>query len=88
MKKKRIVVKIGSSSLTNDRGEIDQEKFTDHVNALAELRKAGHEVLLVSSGAVAAGFGRLGYQYKTNYAKRKTGSGGCWAKLIDTIVYR
>ena len=61
MRKKRIVVKIGSSSLTNDRGEIDQEKFNDHVNALAELRKAGHEVLLVSSGAVAAGFGRLGY---------------------------
>jgi glutamate 5-kinase len=61
MRKKRIVVKIGSSSLTNDQGEIDQEKFTDHVNALAELRKAGHEVLLVSSGAVAAGFGRLGY---------------------------
>lgn len=61
MKKKRIVVKIGSSSLTNDHGEIDQEKFNDHVNALAELRLAGHEVLLVSSGAVAAGFKRLGY---------------------------
>lgn len=61
MKKKRIVVKIGSSSLTNDYGEIDQEKFNDHVNALAKLRQAGHEVLLVSSGAVAAGFKRLGY---------------------------
>lgn len=61
MKKKRIVVKIGSSSLTNDYGEIDQEKFQDHVDALAELRNNGHEVLLVSSGAVAAGFKRLGY---------------------------
>ena len=61
MGKMRIVVKIGSSSLTNVRGEIDQEKLDDHVNALAELRLAGHEVLLVSSGAVAAGFGRLGY---------------------------
>lgn len=61
MKKKRIVVKIGSSSLTNDNGEIDQEKFNDHVNALAALREEGHEVLLVSSGAVAAGFKRLGY---------------------------
>lgn len=61
MGKKRIVVKIGSSSLTNDRGEIDQEKFNDHVNALSALRLAGHEVLLVSSGAVAAGFARLGY---------------------------
>lgn len=61
MKKKRIVVKIGSSSLTNDRGEIDQEKFQDHVNAVAALRKAKHEVILVSSGAVAAGFAMLGY---------------------------
>lgn len=61
MMKKRIVVKIGSSSLTNENGEIDQVKFVDHVNALAELRSAGHEVLLVSSGAVAAGFKRLGY---------------------------
>ncbi|MBS4209962.1 glutamate 5-kinase [Bacillus sp. FJAT-50079] len=61
MRKKRIVVKIGSSSLTNDRGEIDQVKFQDHVNAVAALRKAKHEVILVSSGAVAAGFARLGY---------------------------
>lgn len=61
MGKKRIVVKIGSSSLTNDQGEIDQERLDDHVTALAELRKAGHEVVLVSSGAVAAGFARLGY---------------------------
>ena len=61
MEKKRIVVKIGSSSLTNSKGEIDQEKFDDHVEALAALREAGHEVLLVSSGAVAAGFSSLGY---------------------------
>ncbi len=61
MKKKRIVVKIGSSSLTNDDGEIDQIKFNDHVKALAKLRELEHEVLLVSSGAVAAGFKRLGY---------------------------
>ncbi len=61
MEKKRIVVKIGSSSLTNSQGEIDQEKFIDHVEALALLKQLGHEVLLVSSGAVAAGFSRLGY---------------------------
>ena len=61
MEKKRIVVKIGSSSLTNSKGEIDQEKFIDHVEAVSALREQGHEVLLVSSGAVAAGFSRLGY---------------------------
>ncbi|TXC90531.1 glutamate 5-kinase [Metabacillus litoralis] len=61
MDKKRIVVKIGSSSLTNAKGQIDQEKLSDHVQAVAALREFGHEVLLVSSGAVAAGFTHLGY---------------------------
>lgn len=61
MARKRIVVKIGSSSLTNDHGVIDEEKLSDHVQAIAALRKDGNEVILVSSGAVAAGFGTLGY---------------------------
>jgi len=64
MKKKRVVVKIGSSSLTNDKGVIDQKKLGDHVDALAVLRKENHEVVLVSSGAIAAGFSRLGYSSK------------------------
>ncbi|MBF8417803.1 glutamate 5-kinase [Heyndrickxia coagulans] len=61
MEKNRVVVKIGSSSLTNDAGEIDEQKFADHIGALAALRKAGHEVVVVSSGAVACGFRLLGY---------------------------
>lgn len=61
MSKERIVVKIGSSSLTNQKGEIDQEKLTDHVDAIANVLAANHEVILVSSGAVAAGFKKLGY---------------------------
>ncbi|WP_018665252.1 glutamate 5-kinase [Heyndrickxia acidiproducens] len=61
MEKKRIVIKIGSSSLTNACGEIDEEKFSDHIDALAALKNAGHEVIVVSSGAVAAGFRLLGY---------------------------
>lgn len=61
VERKRVVVKIGSSSLTNSKGELDQEKFHDHVAAIATLKQAGHEVILVSSGAVAAGFKKLGY---------------------------
>ncbi|WP_409305700.1 glutamate 5-kinase [Peribacillus sp. SCS-155] len=61
MKKQRIVVKIGSSSLTNDSGILSQQKMRDHVEALAFLKQQGHEVILISSGAVAAGFGSLGY---------------------------
>lgn len=71
MERKRVVVKIGSSSLTNTKGEIDQQKFLDHVAALATLKQAGHEVILVSSGAVAAGFRKLGYSSRPVTIKGK-----------------
>lgn len=61
MKKERIVVKIGSSSLTTPNGRLSGEKLKEHVSAIAGLRERGHQVILVSSGAVAAGFGQLGY---------------------------
>ncbi|WP_096201099.1 glutamate 5-kinase [Bacillus sp. FJAT-45350] len=61
MGKQRIVVKIGSSSLTNVHGGLCEEKLIEHVSALAKLKKEGHEVVLISSGAVAAGFTDLGY---------------------------
>ncbi|MDM5199279.1 glutamate 5-kinase [Fictibacillus enclensis] len=61
MGKKRIVVKIGSSSLTNKNGGLSQNKILEHASAIAELRKMGHEVVLISSGAVSAGFTDLGY---------------------------
>ncbi|MDV2887981.1 glutamate 5-kinase, partial [Alkalihalophilus pseudofirmus] len=54
-------MKIGSSSLTNDCGTICEEKLEDHVAALSSLRQQGHDVILISSGAVAAGFHALGY---------------------------
>lgn len=59
--KHRIVVKIGSSSLTNINGGLSIEKLTEHVEAISMLKGVGHEVILISSGAVAAGFTGLGY---------------------------
>ena len=59
--KKRIVVKIGSSSLTNENGGLSLEKLTDHTEAIVRLHELGHEIILVSSGAVSAGFSDLGY---------------------------
>lgn len=61
MKKQLVIVKIGSSSLTTSSGSISEEKIRDHIEALSFLKEQGHEVILVSSGAVAAGFGALGY---------------------------
>lgn len=56
----RVVAKIGTSSLTDQAGVIDTEVIDAVCDQLAELRKAGHEVLLVSSGAVSAGVSALG----------------------------
>ncbi|MBM7644968.1 glutamate 5-kinase [Scopulibacillus daqui] len=61
MAKKRIVVKIGSSSLTHANGGLNKKKLIEHVEAIAQLKKEGHEVILISSGAVSAGFFDLGY---------------------------
>ncbi|GIM45065.1 glutamate 5-kinase [Collibacillus ludicampi] len=58
--KKRIVVKVGSSSLTDERGIICMERMKTLVESLVRLKQeANTEVLLVSSGAVAAGLGHL-----------------------------
>lgn len=82
MGKKRIVVKIGSSSLTNGKGEIDLDKLIDHVNALVLLREEGHEVLLVSSGAVAAGFKELGYPARPVTLKGKQAAAALGQSLL------
>ncbi|RHW38379.1 glutamate 5-kinase [Lysinibacillus yapensis] len=82
MEKKRIVVKIGSSSLTNAKGEIDQIKLKDHISALAALKKEGHDVLLVSSGAVAAGFRTLGYPSRPITLKGKQAAAAVGQSLL------
>lgn len=58
--RKRVVIKIGSSSLTSRHGEISRRKLEKLVDEIVHLKDEGHEVLLVSSGAVAAGYRKLG----------------------------
>jgi glutamate 5-kinase len=56
----RVVVKVGSSSLTTADGGIDPDHVRALVDALAGVRTRGAEVVLVSSGAIAAGLAPLG----------------------------
>lgn len=58
---RRWVVKVGSALLTDDGRGLDNEMIANLVRQLAELRATGSEVVLVSSGAVAAGVVRLGW---------------------------
>jgi glutamate 5-kinase len=55
----RVVVKVGSSSLTTARGGIDPVRIKALVDDLARVRLGGREVVLVSSGAIAAGLAPL-----------------------------
>ncbi len=59
----RLVVKVGSSSLTSrDGGRLDLDALGRLVDVLAARRRAGRQVVLVSSGAIAAGVGPLGLE--------------------------
>jgi glutamate 5-kinase len=58
---KRIVVKIGSSLLTDPGRGLNQQAIAEWVRQIAALREQGVEVLLVSSGSVAEGMRRLGW---------------------------
>ncbi|WP_232819836.1 glutamate 5-kinase [Nocardioides allogilvus] len=57
---RRVVVKVGSSSLTTAAGGIDPARMSRLVDVLASVRARGAEVVLVSSGAIAAGLAPLG----------------------------
>jgi glutamate 5-kinase len=58
---KRIVVKVGSSLVTNNGEGLDHAAIAMWAEQMAALLKAGHEVLMVSSGAIAEGMQRLGW---------------------------
>ncbi len=63
--RKRIVVKVGTSTLTHHRtGRLNIRRVERLVKTLSDLYNAGHEVILVSSGAIGLGMGKLGMTTK------------------------
>jgi glutamate 5-kinase len=59
---RRIVVKVGSSLVTNQGEGLDRRAIGNWAQQIAVLRKSGHEVVVVSSGAIAEGMQRLGWK--------------------------
>ena len=57
---KRVVVKVGTSTLTHKTGMLNIRKIESLVKVLSDLKNSGKEIILVSSGAVSAGFAKLG----------------------------
>lgn len=69
--RKRIVVKVGTSTLTHRTGRLNIRRVEQLVKTLADLQNAGHEVILVSSGAIGLGMGKLGLMDRPKYTPGK-----------------
>ena len=88
---KRIVVKVGSSSLTDAHGRIDMAQMNALVDAIAAARASDREVVVVSSGAVAAGLDPLGMRARprdlaTRQAAASVGQGILLARYTSLFA--
>ncbi|MCK4921730.1 MAG: glutamate 5-kinase [Bacteroidales bacterium] len=64
LNKKRIVIKVGSSSLTHSNGKLNLLRIEKLTGVITYLHNQGKEVVLVSSGAIATGAGKVGVEKK------------------------
>ena len=87
--KKRIVIKIGSSSLTHEEtGNLNLEKMERLVRLLTDLRNSGKEVVLVSSGAIAIGRKALGLQHKPTETSEKQACAAIGQASLMTVYQK
>ncbi len=70
-KKNRIVVKVGSSTLTHETGKLNYHRIERLAMEIADLANQGKEMVLVSSGAVSAGMGPLGLSARPKTIREK-----------------
>jgi glutamate 5-kinase len=66
MPSRLIVVKVGTSGITTDKGELDEQEMQNLACQIAQAVKGGDKIVLVTSGAVAAGVAELGITLKPN----------------------
>ena len=93
--KQRIVVKVGTSTLTRDSGALNLHNMDHLARALSDLRGMGHEIILVSSGAIGVGTGKLGLNERPKELRMKqavAAVGQCelmhlYDKLFDEYGY-
>ena len=58
----RIVIKIGTSTLTHGSGHLNIRRVEELCKIISDIKNAGHQVIMVSSGAIGMGVGKLGLQ--------------------------
>ena len=60
----RVVVKIGTSTLAHATGHLNIRRVASLCRVISDIKNAGHEVILVSSGAIGMGVGKLGLRQR------------------------
>ncbi len=60
----RIVIKIGTSTLAHATGHLNIRRVEELCKVISDIKNSGHEVILVSSGAIGMGVGKLGLQQR------------------------
>ncbi|MBQ6613697.1 MAG: glutamate 5-kinase [Clostridia bacterium] len=68
---RRIVVKIGTSTMTHDTGKLNLHRIETLARVLSDIKNSGREVILVSSGAVSAGVARIGFHRPTSTKEKQ-----------------
>ena len=69
--KKRIVIKLGTSTLAHKTGKLNIRRMTNLVRVISDLHNSGREIIMISSGAVGLGAGKLGLPEKPKDTKTK-----------------
>ena len=80
----RIVVKVGTSTLTNEIGQNDLRSFDKLACVLSDIQNMGYEVILVSSGAIAVGTNKLNMKTRPTSMRMKQAAaavGQCSIKI-------
>ncbi|MBQ3691704.1 MAG: glutamate 5-kinase [Clostridia bacterium] len=68
---KRIVVKVGTSTLTYENGRLNLRRIEQLVKVICDLTNSGKEIVLVSSGAIGVGVGKLGLKNRPSRNREK-----------------
>ena len=61
---KRVVIKVGTSTLTHPSGQINIRHVEELVKVISDIKNSGYEIALVTSGAIGLGAARLGLKQK------------------------
>ncbi|MFQ5787852.1 MAG: glutamate 5-kinase, partial [Thermodesulfobacteriota bacterium] len=79
---KRVIIKIGSSVLTNEFGELQGSVFDEIAEGISKLRTKKIETVLVSSGAIASGMKKLNLKEKPKDISMKQAIAACGQSVL------